>query len=751
MRRQYFIAWVGLVCLLGSVPVWAEDAKTSVAVTAASAVPRLVRFSGVAKEAAGEPQSGVVDLTFSLYREEGGGEALWYESQTVQTDVQGRYTVLLGAMHPDGLPMDLFTSGEARWLGVSVGKLPEQPRVLLVSVPYAMKAEDAAKLGGKKASDFVLTEQLKEEVKTAVSLQVVPVEKAGATKEAALTAPADELPKLVVASGQSSFTCSTTTPCVSVSQSSTGSGVQSVAKTLAVYGLANATTGTTYGMRGQTPSTTGRGVFGYATATTGGTIGVYGLAPSTSGVAVLGDANATTGATRGVIGRTSSASGIGAWGYATKTSGTTTGVRGDVWSLTGTAGYFDNRAGGKILSGRANGAEKFRVMGNGDIWSAGNTATVGNVTGGAGSFTTSGGTGVYGSGSSEGVFGAGASSGVVGYSSNGDGVYGEGYYSGVYGYSQDYTGVYGSSSNGTGVNGYSSNGNGVDGFGYYTGVYGYSQDFTGVVGDSSTGDGVDGYGYYAGVYGQTNAGYEFNSGVWGQGYYDGVFGHGETDAGVYGESPVYGVYGSSDAAGGGIAVYADGDFVASGTKSAIVPLAENRVVTLYAMESPENWFEDFGSGQLHNGAAGIALDPTFAETVNTESGYHVFLTANGNCEGLYVASKSAAGFEVRELRGGKSEVAFDYRIVAHRRGFETVRLRQVEADTEVVKKLRDRMAAASSAKPPKLILHKPMERSKKPERPKRATRPARMTFPQLPNAPGLMKAPQGLNLGAPSN
>ena len=66
---------------------------------------------------------------------------------------------LLGAMHADGLPVDLFTSGEAHWLGIQVGTQPEQqPRVLLVSVPYALKAGDAETLGGKPASAFVQVE-----------------------------------------------------------------------------------------------------------------------------------------------------------------------------------------------------------------------------------------------------------------------------------------------------------------------------------------------------------------------------------------------------------------------------------------------------------------------------------------------------------------------------------------------------------------------------------------------------------------
>src|SRR5207244_3296619 len=81
-------------------------------------VPRLMKFSGVLHDAAGKPVTGPVDVTFSLYNSEAGGSPLWFETQSVQADELGRYTALLGAMHTEGLPVDLFTSGAARWLGI---------------------------------------------------------------------------------------------------------------------------------------------------------------------------------------------------------------------------------------------------------------------------------------------------------------------------------------------------------------------------------------------------------------------------------------------------------------------------------------------------------------------------------------------------------------------------------------------------------------------------------------------------------
>jgi hypothetical protein len=123
----------------------------------AQAPPRLVRFNGVVRDAHGQPVAGAMTtLTFAVYREAEGGAPVWVESQVVSLDAAGRYAVLLGAMQPDGLPADLFASGEARWLGIQAAGQAESPRVLMVSVPYALKAGDADTVGGLPASAFVL-------------------------------------------------------------------------------------------------------------------------------------------------------------------------------------------------------------------------------------------------------------------------------------------------------------------------------------------------------------------------------------------------------------------------------------------------------------------------------------------------------------------------------------------------------------------------------------------------------------------
>ena len=152
--------------LLGSYCLAEEDS------TPVASVPRLVKFSVVVKDIQGKPRSGPLSLTFSIYADQEGGEPLWSETQKLNVTFEGHYEVLLGASTSGGLPPDLFSNPassakvadqtQGRWLGIQIADEPEQsPRVLLVSVPYALKAADAEKLGGRAASEFVLADQLK--------------------------------------------------------------------------------------------------------------------------------------------------------------------------------------------------------------------------------------------------------------------------------------------------------------------------------------------------------------------------------------------------------------------------------------------------------------------------------------------------------------------------------------------------------------------------------------------------------------
>ena len=147
--------WVctSLLLMFHSLPVIAQQ---SAAAAGNLIVPPLVQFSGVLTDLNGKPLTGVVGVTFFLYKDSQGGAPLWTETQNVQPNRAGRYSVMLGSTTTQGLPFDLFASGEARWLGVQVEGQSEQPRVLLLSVPYALKAGDAETVGGLPPSAFVL-------------------------------------------------------------------------------------------------------------------------------------------------------------------------------------------------------------------------------------------------------------------------------------------------------------------------------------------------------------------------------------------------------------------------------------------------------------------------------------------------------------------------------------------------------------------------------------------------------------------
>jgi hypothetical protein len=145
-----------------------------VAASAPTVVPALVPYSAIAERIDGTPINGEKTMTFLLFRDETGGEPLWTESQTVSLDAIGHYKVQLGASSTSGLPIDLFASGEGRWLEIQIAGEKPQPRVLLTSVPYALKAADAATLGGLPASAYMLAGSKPSSASSASSLAVLP-------------------------------------------------------------------------------------------------------------------------------------------------------------------------------------------------------------------------------------------------------------------------------------------------------------------------------------------------------------------------------------------------------------------------------------------------------------------------------------------------------------------------------------------------------------------------------------------------
>jgi hypothetical protein len=146
------IAIAPVLALMSLTPLLAQET------TLTTTVPHLVRFTGTFHPANGLPSGPTESATLSVYAEEQGGTPLWQETQNVALDAEGHYTAVLGATQNDGVPLDLFTASSPRWLGVMFNRPgeSEQPRVQLVSVPYAMRAADAETLGGRPASSYLL-------------------------------------------------------------------------------------------------------------------------------------------------------------------------------------------------------------------------------------------------------------------------------------------------------------------------------------------------------------------------------------------------------------------------------------------------------------------------------------------------------------------------------------------------------------------------------------------------------------------
>jgi len=295
-----------------------------------------------------------------------------------------------------------------------------------------------------------------------------------------------------------------------------------------------------------------------------------------------------------------------------------------------------------------------------------------------------GSTGVYGDGGTYGVYGltGGSGDGVYGISSGGNGVNANGGTRGVYAAGGSY-GVVASTGSGTGVYASSSSGPGVYATGGPNGVIAYSTSGSAVYASGGTGDGVYGYGSGNGLVAAGGA-----RGIYATGISYGVVTAHTADFGTA-------LYASAGITNNGFAgqflglVDVYGDFNCYGSKSAAVKMDNGEYRAVYAQESPENWFEDFGTVQLVKGRAVVTIEPGFAQTVTTTAGYHVFLTPKGDCRGLYVTNESATSFEIRELQKGRSDLAVSYRIVAKRKGFENVRLAKVNGPTPEQVRTRD--------------------------------------------------------------
>jgi hypothetical protein len=735
-----------------------SQAQQTVATNTNGVVPPLVNYSGALSDENGKPLTGVVAVTFSLYPEQTGGSALWMETQNVQLDRSGHYTVMLGSTSSTGLPADIFVAGEAHWLGVQVGGEAEQPRVLLVSAPYALKAGDAQTLGGLPASAFVLaaptTSNDAETEGMSANSSSTSVRLATTADVTTSGGTVNTLPLFSTATNiQNSLITQTSTTAINIGGKlnllATGTATASAGKDSHpqdfVASAFNSGTSTAVAQTFQLQAEPA----GNDTATTSGTFNLlYGSGTATP--AETGFKINNKGLITFASGQTFPGTGDGTITGVTTASGS--GLTGG-----GTSGVLDLTLTKACASSQV-------LQWNGSAWacSSASTGTITGVT--AGTNLTGGGTSgkvtlslnttatnaLYAQLAAANTFApqqvikGNGSNAIIGDPGCGSGFSGIGLTSSTLAGCVNYTligkssgDVYLNSTSTGSIHFRNNNDNGdlvtIDNFGdlYVVGQNGGGSlvvDGTTSLGQTTvttdntsaasyvrqvgSGSGVVATSPNVALYGQaggpSNEGAGLgDAGVWGDtggtsDEFSGVLGSADdNNAGAFYNNPgsdtgsyaatLYAANDSNDNSsllfftyggiGGGFpgcTIDGGGDLSCSGTVSGAVRAGDDtRKVMVHAVQSPENWFEDFGSGTLANGVATVALDPTFASTVNTTTEYHVFLTPRGECEGLYIASTAPGGFEVRELHHGTSSVAFDYRIVAKRAGYENQRLEDV--------------------------------------------------------------------------
>jgi hypothetical protein len=772
--------------------------------------------------------TGATGITFALYAEQTGGAPLWSETQNVQAGPDGRYTVLLGAAKSEGLPADLFTAEQAHWVGVSVEGQAEQPRILLVSAPYALKAGDAETLGGLPPSAFLLAAPAA--AGAAAASVAKPQAMPGASPDAACAAITSD--GTATANQVAKFTAACAIEPSAIFESGGKVGIGTTAPTVALEVAGNVAVA---GSISATGAAALDGVSlpaeGTATASAGSisnSLQMIASAYNSSTATAIGEhftwqaepVGNDTGSPSGSLNLLFSTDkkppvetglSVASDGQITFAGGQTFPGTGTITGVTAGSGLTGGGTAGTVTVGLTNTCASGQVLEwNGSAWACAGvgTGTITGVTAGT-DLTGGGATGnvtlnlntartdaryarLGASNSFSGVESITGSSSTetllvtqTGTGATGDGIHGITSATGG-------TGVFGEGP--IAIQGYANTGGLAGLFRGATEVTGNGNNT--VIGDPGCGSGFAGIGFIAATLSGC-ANYAIAGGAGGNTYINssgtawihfrsnnnelatidnlgnvnvigqngggnltvartltagiGIPGSINEDVGVYGAAgqsglievlPGAGVWGDTNnasyAAVQGTAVagsagvfasnnspyptlsavnytsydsvvlgtygpgnfyscliYGDGDLNCIGTISSVVPSGTQKV-SVYATQSTENWFEDAGSGQLSSGSAHVVFDPTFAQTVNTGVEYHVFLTPRGDCEGLYVGSQTAQGFEVHELRGGSSNIAFDYRIMAKRNGFENVRLADVTKKSQEMdqqqKTLRERMA-----------------------------------------------------------
>lgn len=131
---------------------------------------------------------------------------------------------------------------------------------------------------------------------------------------------------------------------------------------------------------------------------------------------------------------------------------------------------------------------------------------------------------------------------------------------------------------------------------------------------------------------------------------------------------------SSNRAVFGDSVWVAGSFSVSGTKNRAVDTEHYGTVGMNAFETASAHFADLGSGIIgEEGIVTIFFDPRFAETVEINADYQVFITRTSEKEVSWVEKK--CGFFIVH---GESNATFDWMLVCYQRDYVINRMEQID-------------------------------------------------------------------------
>lgn len=281
-------------------------------VVSVNAVPSQLSFQGILKDSAGSPITGARTVNFSIFPTATGGGSLWTETQTVSAEA-GLYNVQLGSVNP--VTAGVF-DGTTRYLGLSIGGSELLPRVVMVTVPYAYRAEYADTAGSSAAAQnaVVFTPPTQQTTSAATGIWVKNTKNGigGTESYTAISAEASGTQGVAVVGIASDTTNAVNAGGMFGTSSTSGRGV---------WGAAQATTGTNYGGYFTSGSTDGRGAYGFASNTSGQNYGGYFRSHSTTGTGVYGYASNSTGKNIGGYFWGNGDQGIGVYGTGASAAG----------------------------------------------------------------------------------------------------------------------------------------------------------------------------------------------------------------------------------------------------------------------------------------------------------------------------------------------------------------------------------------------------------------------------------------------